>query len=221
MKKDSVRYAASYAARGGIFSALGVLLLLSAQFFDVLDLSVATLAAGLLWLLILEYGKRFSFTVFTVTAMLGFLITPANTGVIVYTFVIGWFPFLKAVTDQKVKNKWLSILVKMLIQSAAFSLMLFLFFRLFVGPLDFQSILSDLPLQLDPQDPALQLFASKLNALYFGLNLVQWGMVSLYILFLPVYVFLHDLLLSRLTLFYAVKLRPMLKKRGILKTEYR
>ena len=31
MKKDSVRYAASYAARGGIFSALGVLLLLSAH----------------------------------------------------------------------------------------------------------------------------------------------------------------------------------------------
>ena len=221
MRNRTFGQAASMAARGGIFSALGVLLLLTAQVFDVLDLCVATAAAMLIWLLLIEYGKRFASIVFAVTALLAFLLTPANSGAIVYLLAIGWYPILKAVTEQKCKKRWISYMLKFLVFSFAFGAMIFLFFKVFVGEMDFYTLMEDFTLILDLESPYIKLIADTLHAEYLGINLIQWMMVAIYMLFAPFFVLLFDLLLSRMTRLYIVRLRPALLKMGVLPSEYK
>lgn len=219
MKRRSFGKTAALTARGGIFSALGVLLLLTAQIFDVLDLSVAATAAVLIWILLIEYGKKFALCVFAVTSLLAFFLTPTNSGAIVYLLAIGWYPILKAVTEQKCKKKWIAYPVKFFVFSIAFGAMIFLFFKIFVGEMDFYTLMEDFTFILSLDSPYMELMADILHTEFLGINLIQWMMVATYMLFAPFFVLLFDLLLSRITRLYAVKLRPTLLKMGVLRSE--
>jgi hypothetical protein len=223
MKRRSFGNAALVVARGGIFSSLGVLILLLAHPFDeVLDLTVATIASLLVWFFAAEYGKKFAFCVYLSTALLSLLLTPANTGAIVYAMITGWYPLFKVTVERLKTKKSVKRLLKIAIFTLAFLLMVIVFFKLFVGPLDFATLTSDVYFLFSGQDEqALKALEELVNQRFFGLNFAQWAMVLMYLLFAPLFALLYDLLLDKVILFYAIKIRPALLRRGIIRKEYK
>ena len=218
--RNSLGKSAAMAARGGVFSALIVLVLLLAYPFEVLDLTLAAIAAILIWIIRLEYGNTMAVSVFITSSVLSILLMPGNTGSVFYALIMGWYPLMKVFLEKKIKNKGLSLLVKLATVTLAFGISIFLFFNLFVGDMDFSTLTAEIPDLLEQEHVAL--FGAFLNQkLLFGLNAIQWMMITLYLLFAPIFALLFDLLLNRFIPFYALRLRPMLIKAGIIKKGYK
>ena len=218
MKTRSFGKNAQVVARGGIFTALGVVILLLAQPFEVLDLTLATIASVLVWFFAAEYGLRFSLCVYLATTAISLILTPANSGTVIYGLVLGWYPILKIFLAKKISKKLVSRLLCGITFCAAFLLMIGLFFKIFVGEMDFSTLFSDLPGLADrfPSEIAL-IFDQK----YLGINVIQWMMVGTYALFAPIFALLYDLFLERLILFYIIKIRPYLAKHGLVQRNYK
>ena len=217
MKKRTVKsrgkFGISEVSRGAAIVALGVATLLLSYPFASLDLAVASLAAIFIWILRLEYGALFALLSYFATGVLAFLLMPTNSGVICYVLIFGWYPLFKALVETKIRKKIFGKLLKLLAVSAGFGLMITLFFRIFVGDIDFSTIATDLSrfISVEP-GKAAEWFDS---VWLFGLNRVQWLLIGAYLLFAPLITLIYDLLLSKFALVYTYRIRPILVKAHI------
>lgn len=217
MSRNSLKNNTLSLARGAIFSALGVMVLLPAQPFEVLDLTLATLASLLVWFFASEYGTKSALCVYLTTALLSLILTPANTGAIVYAFVLGWFPLLKRFLEQRIRKKFLHKITEISAFTLCFLAVVLLFFKSFVGDMDFSYLVEDISFLISNQNgEILQALENFLNQKIIGLNLIQWSMIGVYLFFAPVFVLLYDLLLDKWSLFYTAKIRPFLVRHKFL-----
>ena len=199
-------------ARGAIIAALGAALLLISYPFEALDLTMASIAAILIWIMRLEYGAIFALIVYAVTASACMIITPGNSGVICYTLIFGWYPVYKALIEQKIPKKALAMLLKILAVIAAFALMLTIFFSVFVGEMTFDSVAKELSSIFSIGSDKAGWFEEKG---LFSLNRLQWMLIGAYLIFAPIITLIYDLLLTKFALVYIYKIRPVLVKAHI------
>ena len=199
-------------ARGAVITALGAALLMISYPFEALDLTMASLVSMLVWIMRLEYGGVFAVGVYCATALLGFLITPGNAAVVCYALVFGWFPVFKALLERNLSKKWLILLIKLLAVTAAFALMITIFFGLFVGEISFESVAKELSSFFSIDSGRAGWFEERV---LFDLNRLQWMLIGAYLIFAPIITFIYDLLLSKFALVYIFKIRPILVKAHI------
>lgn len=202
-------------ARGAIFTALGTALLTLSYAFEMLDLTVACVAAIIIWIMRIEYGAVFSLLVYAATSLLSFLLMPSNTGVASYIFVFGWYPIYKAFLEKKMKKNFLRAFLKACGVTLGFAAMIALFFAVFVGEMDF-AMLAETFSSLFSEEPGETAVWFD-TVVLFGLNRLQWLFIGLYLLMAPAITAIYDLLLTKLTVLYIYKLRPSLIKAKIIK----
>ncbi|MBO5280066.1 MAG: hypothetical protein J6B55_02470 [Clostridia bacterium] len=87
-----------------VFSALGVVLLYMGALIEVLDLSAAAIASMLCVVVISEIGGAYPWLLYAVTSILSLLLLPNKFGALIYTFMAGYYPMLKAKIEQLRSN---------------------------------------------------------------------------------------------------------------------
>ena len=119
----------TYGAAG---SALIVLLLAVSTLIPTLDLTLAALAALVLYILLLEMGKGSALTAYAVGTILAFLLLPEKSSACFFLVFFGWYPFLREAV--KLLPLWLSRAVKLAAAILAAGLFCLLFVVLFPMP---------------------------------------------------------------------------------------
>lgn len=111
-------------AFGALCAALIVVFLGLSSLFPSLDLSLAALAALVVYVVLLEFGKKAAALTFITSALLSILILPDKNCALFYTFFFGWYPFLRAILAHV--YLWLGWVIK--IGSATFMAGIFYLF---------------------------------------------------------------------------------------------
>jgi hypothetical protein len=82
-----------------LLCALGVVLSWLGSLADLLDLCTPFFAALLLVPIVIEYGRRYAWSVWGATALLSLLLLPNKSPAIIY-LAFGYYPILKAVLER-------------------------------------------------------------------------------------------------------------------------
>lgn len=127
----------------GMLSALSVLIMLIGSLFQSLDLSAAAAAGLTVVFAMVELGKRYAFSIYIVSSLLGLLLLPYKSPAVVFAFFAGFYPILKG-DLQKIKSKLFSFLAKLLTFNFFFAVIIFVGKNLFGLTDDFYRFEADL-----------------------------------------------------------------------------
>lgn len=97
-------------ALAGILTALAVVFLLAGSLLDILDLTMAAVAALVVMIALIELGKGWAVGVYAAASVLSILLLP-TTASIVFAGFIGCYPVIKVYLD-RIPSKILQYLAK-------------------------------------------------------------------------------------------------------------
>ena len=121
-------------ALSAMFTALGVAILYLGCFIEVMELTVAAVAAVLILLAVIEMGKRTATLIWLSTSILALLLLPTKFIALEYAFFIGSYPLIKAFSEKF--SKAISWIVKILFVNLAIGLLIVLGHFVFGYPLE-------------------------------------------------------------------------------------
>ena len=98
-KRPSRRTRSKRMATCALLCALGVVVSLLGSLADLLDLCTPFFAALLLVPIVIEYGRRYAWSVWMATAILCLVLLPNKSPAIVY-LAFGYYPILKAILER-------------------------------------------------------------------------------------------------------------------------
>ena len=98
-KRPSRRTRSKRMATCALLCALGVVLSWIGSIADLLDLCTPFFAALLLVPIVIEYGRRYAWSVWVATALLCLILLPNKSPAVVY-LAFGYYPILKAVLER-------------------------------------------------------------------------------------------------------------------------
>ncbi len=78
-----------------MLAALGVVLLYAGAMIEVVDISMAVFASLLCVVAVIEYGGRWPWMIYGVTAVLALVLLPNKSPAVYYAFFFGFYPILK------------------------------------------------------------------------------------------------------------------------------
>lgn len=104
---------ASKTAFGGIMVALGVVIMLPTA-LEIFVYALPLFAGLIIVLCVVELGKKWAFSVYAATSVIGFIVVPNKEAVLMYIAFFGYYPILKAILESKVP-KYLEIILKFLV----------------------------------------------------------------------------------------------------------
>ena len=119
-----------------LFAALSVVVMLLAH-VGVLTYAVPALAGTLLVIIYLEFGIKNAFTVFITVSVLSFLLSEKEAS-LCYCLFFGYYPLIKAYFE-RVKSKIVQWILKILLFSVAFALVIILATFVLAIPMDTMS----------------------------------------------------------------------------------
>lgn len=171
-------------AFGGVISAFSLVSMLLSGLFPLAEYTCPALAGMLLVALVIDFGKRTAWLAFGAVAILALVIVPNKESALMFAFLFGYYPILKASIEQ-VKSRILEWVLKF----AVFNVAVVAAYWLMTNALGMVQVLEDavigsltLPVSL-----ALLLLAGNVT---FGL---------------------YDVVLSRLIVLYCNRVRPRLQ----------
>ena len=132
-QKDSPAYRLSLSA---LMAALGAVLMLCGNLIPILTYVSPMLASLTLLPVLREFGKKYAWMTWGVTALLALLLCTDRESAFFYLF-IGWYPILKPSLD-RIRSGPVRILVKLLLFTAVF-LLLFTLLTFVLGLEDMKS----------------------------------------------------------------------------------
>lgn len=104
-------------ALGGAVAALGLVLMFLTAILPFGTFAFPTFAGMLLVVIVIEIGYGFSVAVYTVTAVLSFLLVPDKEAALFYTAFLGFYPIIKSLIE-RLPNKVMQIVIKLIIFNA-------------------------------------------------------------------------------------------------------
>lgn len=104
-------------ALGGAVAALGLVLMFLTAIIPFGTFAFPTFAGMLLVVIVIEIGYGFSVAVYTVTAVLSFLLVPDKEAALFYTAFLGFYPIIKSLIE-RLPNKVMQIVIKLIIFNA-------------------------------------------------------------------------------------------------------
>jgi len=120
-------------AAAALLAALGTVLLAVGALVDVLDLSMAAIAALTVVFAVIELRGPYPYLIYAVTSLLGLLLLPSKTPALIYALFAGYYPVVKAVFERHFPRP-VAWLFKILLFNAALALSVFLVVRFFMAP---------------------------------------------------------------------------------------
>ena len=175
---------------GALLAAMGVALLFLGSFIEALDLSMAALASFFCLFAVIELKGPFPWLIYAVTAILAIVLMPYSLGGWFYLLFFGYYPIIKE------KFEFLPKVIAFIVKLVFFNLTLLLgtavTFMLFFGQTDGKTLI----------DAFMYVFGGEEMGEIFALGV--------YLLAYLTFV-LYDFALTRLIIFYFVKIRNRLK----------
>ena len=104
-------------ALGGAVAALGLVLMFLTAILPFGTFAFPTFAGMLLVVIVIEIGYGFSVAVYTVTAVLSFLLVPDKEAALIYTAFLGFYPIIKSLIE-RLPNKVMQIVIKLILFNA-------------------------------------------------------------------------------------------------------
>ncbi len=104
-------------ALGGAVAALGLVLMFLTAIIPFGTFAFPTFAGMLLVVIVIEIGYGFSVAVYTVTAVLSFLLVPDKEAALIYTAFLGFYPIIKSLIE-RLPNKAMQIVIKLILFNA-------------------------------------------------------------------------------------------------------
>ncbi len=117
-----------------MFTALGVAILYMGCFIEVMELTVAAVAAVLILLAVIEMGKRNATLIWLATSILALLLLPTKFIALEYALFIGVYPLIKAFAERF--SKILSWVIKIVFVNLALAALIVLGHFVFGYPLE-------------------------------------------------------------------------------------
>lgn len=118
----------------GIFSALSIVLMFMGTIIEVFDLTAAAASSFLVFLITKIYGSKWGFSLYFTISLLAFVFLGIKFVCIVFAFV-GYYPIIKVLFEDRIRNKKMMWILKLLVFNVGFTLILF-FGRKFLFNLD-------------------------------------------------------------------------------------
>ncbi len=165
-------------ALGGIVSALCLVSMFMTGVIPILSLALPMISGTLMMIIKEEVSTGWSFLTYTAVSLLSLFITFDKESSIMFIFLFGLYPILKTFFD-RIKNKPLRILAKLLYYNVSVTIAFQITFNLF----------------------GMQELADEMNQ-YF-----QHGMLILLIITNPAFL-MYDYVLNNLIYIYYTKLKP-------------
>ena len=112
-----------------IMSALSIIFMAVGAFIPSLDMTAALFASLPIIVIVCVFGRKHALAVFLSSSLLGVILMlnlPNHGAIIAYGCFFGYYPILKSVIEIKIRKKWLAILVKFVLFTAIFAVLLFL-----------------------------------------------------------------------------------------------
>lgn len=134
-KSIKSRLKARYIANAAMLTALCVVILSFGTIIETMDLSFAAISALVLWISLLEFGKKTAWSVYFATAALSFLLLPSKFPSVFFVFITGWYPMIKLSLSKRIKNKGFLWFIKLVVFNiaAAISVCFIYIFASFLG----------------------------------------------------------------------------------------
>ena len=121
-------------ALSAMFTALGVAILYMGCFIEVMELTVAAVAAILILLAVIEMGKKAATLIWLATSILSVLLLPTKFIALEYAFFIGSYPLIKALAERfSLVASWV---IKIVFVNLALGLLIVLGHYVFGYPLE-------------------------------------------------------------------------------------
>ena len=98
-------------AMSALLVALGVVFMTAGAYIEALDLTAAALSSVIMVLVYIEIGAPYTYLVWLLTSLLGFVFFPGSAVWLEYFLVFGIFPILKAYIEKLPRPTWLLIKV--------------------------------------------------------------------------------------------------------------
>ena len=115
-----------------MLAALGVVILYLGSFIDVLDASMAVIASLMTVIVVIEFGRSASWSIYAVTAVLSLILLPNKSPAVMYAAFFGFYPILKETFEKR--NKMISWVLKEITFNAALVVcFLIIRFVIFIG----------------------------------------------------------------------------------------
>lgn len=115
---------------GGILSAFALILLFFANLSNLLDISFTVIASMVMFVGIIELGRKWMLVMYAAVSILGLLIIPIRAPLIMFIIFLGYYPFVKSLLEQT-KSRAFEYIIKFLIFNAAAIICITLFKNLF------------------------------------------------------------------------------------------
>lgn len=86
-----------------MLAALSVVILYLGSFIDVLDASMAVIASLMTVIVVIEFGRSASWSIYAVTAVLSLILLPNKSPAVMYAAFFGFYPILKETFEKRNK----------------------------------------------------------------------------------------------------------------------
>lgn len=120
----------SYIAKGGLFTAVGVILVYLSTILPVNKLYLLTIASCIIPLCVIDLGPKNALTVYASTAILSLLIGGIKATVILYIIFFGLYGILKYYIE-KIRKLYIELILKLVFFNICMAFM-YLTYKLFV-----------------------------------------------------------------------------------------
>lgn len=123
--KDKVRNT----AYSSVIAALISIIIIIGGFFDMLDLVCASVASLIIHIVYTEVGAKRAIMIYAVSAILSLIVLPMRSCPVYYATFFGYFPVIRAYLTKKIKLKWLSYSLLLLL----YNLVMVALYTVFAG----------------------------------------------------------------------------------------
>ena len=103
------------AAFGGIISALSVIIMLITYLSPMLVYTAPPFAGLLLIIIVNELNKKWAFGTYVSVSLLSLFLIADKESAVFYTFFFGYYPVLHIIFEEKIRNRLLKIILKLII----------------------------------------------------------------------------------------------------------
>ena len=117
----------------GIITALSVIFMFLAGLIPLTTYAAPAFAGILLLSVVIETSRHYAFLVYIATSILSFIIIPNREASIFYISLFGYYPIIKELI-LKISNKFLCLILKLLIFNISFFLIYYLAEKIFLIP---------------------------------------------------------------------------------------
>lgn len=119
MKKNPLERLSFRVALCAVTAALSVVMMLLTSVIPFGTYVFPGIAGSFLVIIVIELNSKWALGVYAVTALLGFFLAGDKEAAVCYILLLGYYPVLKNLIERRVRQRFLRIVIKLIVFNAA------------------------------------------------------------------------------------------------------